>query len=136
MNPVTTRRRGPHRVDARRRPGAAHGGGQLPTLFDSAQAATTARVDAGERSSSRARVDAGERSSPRARVDAGDRPSSLPVAAGSGETLDRLVVTSWERLASRADAPCLVCGGTMEPAYGTQAVPIGGRCRDCGTTLG
>jgi hypothetical protein len=124
MNPVTTRRRGPHPLNARRRQGAAHGGAQLPTLFDPAQAATTARVDAGERSS------------PRARVDAGERSSSLPVAAGSGETLDRLVVTSWERLASRADAPCLVCGGTMEPAYGTQAVPIGGRCRDCGTTLG
>jgi hypothetical protein len=112
MNPVTTRRRGPRRVDARRRQGAGHGGAQLPTLFDPAQAAPTARVDADE------------------------RPSTVPVAAGSGETLDRLVVSSWERLASRAEAPCLVCGGTMEPGYGAHAMPIGGRCRDCGTTLG
>ena len=58
------------------------------------------------------------------------------MTAGSGETLDRLVVSSWERLASHADAACLLCGGTMEPRYGADAAPIGGRCRDCGTTLG
>ena len=61
----------------------------------------------------------------------------MPVstAAGSGETLDRLVVSSWERLVRHADAPCLLCGGTMEPRYGAHAASIGGRCRDCGTTL-
>jgi hypothetical protein len=55
--------------------------------------------------------------------------------AGSGETLDRLVVGGWERLASRATTACLLCGGPMEPMYAAHARPIGGRCRDCGTTL-
>ena len=36
MTPVTTRRRGPQRVDARRRQGAGRGAAQLPTLFDAA----------------------------------------------------------------------------------------------------
>jgi hypothetical protein len=115
MSPVTTRRRGPQRVDARRRQGAGRGGSQLPTLFDPAQTVRAARVDLSE------------------------RPSAVPVpvstAAGSGETLDRLVVSRWERLVRHADAPCLVCGGTMEPRYGAHAASIGGRCRDCGTTL-
>jgi hypothetical protein len=62
-------------------------------------------------------------------TDGQDRP------ACSGETLDRIVVGGWERLTSRAAAPCLLCGGTMEPAYGAHAGPIGGRCGDCGTTL-
>jgi hypothetical protein len=56
-------------------------------------------------------------------------------APGSGETLDRIVVGRWERLTARAPSPCLVCGGTMEPVYGVHPTPIGGRCRDCGTTL-
>jgi hypothetical protein len=56
-------------------------------------------------------------------------------AQPSGETLDRLVVGGWERLTSRVATPCLLCGGTMEPTYGVQSKPIGGRCRDCGTTL-
>jgi hypothetical protein len=55
--------------------------------------------------------------------------------AGSGETLDRLVVGGWERLASPATAACLLCAGAMEPVYAAHARPIGGRCRDCGTTL-
>jgi hypothetical protein len=112
MTPVTTTRRGPQRVDGRRRQGNGRGGAQLPTLFDPAPGGATALVDTG------------------------DRPSEVPVTAGSGETLDRLVVSSWERLVSHADVPCLVCGGTMEPAYGAHAAAIGGRCRDCGTTLG
>jgi hypothetical protein len=135
MNSVTARRRAPRRVDARRRQGAGHGGAQLPMLFDPAPAATVARVDAGDRPAARVGVDAGDRPAARVGVDPGDRPSTVPVAAGSGETLDRLVVSSWERLASRADAPCLVCSGTMEPGYGAHGSPIGGRCRDCGTTL-
>ena len=57
------------------------------------------------------------------------------MTAGHGETLDRLVVSSWERLVSHADAACLLCGGAMEPRYGAHAASIGGRCRDCGTTL-
>jgi hypothetical protein len=111
MTPVTAKRRGPLRVDARRRQGAGRGAAQLPTLFDAAPGGATGRADAGQ------------------------RVAEPPVAAGHGETLDRLVVSSWERLVSHADAPCLLCGGTIEPRYGAHAASIGGRCRDCGTTL-
>ena len=69
-------------------------------------------------------------------VDAGVAGRAARVTSGGhGETLDRLVVSSWERLVSHAEAPCLLCGGTMEPRYGAHAATIGGRCRDCGTTL-
>jgi hypothetical protein len=111
MTPVTTRRRAPQRADTRRRQSAGRSAAQLPTLFDAAPAGATGRVDAGR------------------------RVAEPPTTAGHGETLDRLVVSSWERLVSHADAPCLLCGGTMEPRYGAHAASIGGRCRDCGTTL-
>jgi hypothetical protein len=129
MTPVTARRRGPHHVDGRRRQGAGRGAGALPTLFDAAPAvpsAPTARVEVDESGAG------GERA---ARVATERQATVATVASGSGETLDRLVVTSWERLVSHADAPCLLCGGTMERRYGAHAAPIGGRCRDCGTTL-
>jgi hypothetical protein len=123
MTPVTTRRRSPQRADMRRRQGAGRSAAPLPTLFDAAPGGATARVDAAP-------------GGPTVRVDAGQRVAEPPVTAGHGETLDRLVVSSWERLVSHADAPCLLCGGTMEPRYGAHAATIGGRCRDCGTTLG
>jgi hypothetical protein len=122
MTPVTTRRRGPQRADVRRRQGTGRSAAQLPTLFDAAPRPATMRVDA---------VSDGAT----ARIDAGQRVAEPPITAGHGETLDRLVVSSWERLVSHADAACLLCGGTMEPRYGAHAASIGGRCRDCGTTL-
>jgi hypothetical protein len=132
MTPVTTRRRGARRVDARRRQGAGHAAGPLPTLFDPAPAATAVEVDAAPDPA--VRVDAAPGGTASG-VEAGECTADVSVMAGSGETLDRLVVGSWERLASRAEAPCLLCGGTMEPSYGAHATPIGGRCRDCGTSL-
>jgi hypothetical protein len=111
MTPVTTRRRSPQCADTRRRQGAGRSSAPLPTLFDAAPGGGSARVDAGQ------------------------RIAAPPTTAGHGETLDRLVVTSWERLVSHAEAPCLLCGGAMEPRYGAHAASIGGRCRDCGTTL-
>jgi hypothetical protein len=116
MTPVTATRRGPQRVDARRRQGTGRGGAQPPTLFDATPGGTPGGMTVG--------------------VDAGRQVAEPPTTAGHGETLDRLVVSSWERLVSHADAPCLLCGGTMEPRYGAHAASIGGRCRDCGTTLG
>ena len=122
MTPVTARRRAPQRADTRRRQSAGRSAAQLPTLFDTPSAGSTSRVDAAP--------------GPMAvQVDAGRRVAEPPMAAGHGETLDRLVVSSWERLVSHADAPCLLCGGTMEPRYGAHAASIGGRCGDCGTTL-
>jgi hypothetical protein len=157
MTPVTTRRRSPQRADLRRRQGAGRSAAPLPTLFDAAPGpgGATMRVDAAPGGAAmrvdaapggaamrvdaapggaRMRVDAAPGGAG-ARIDAGDRVAEPPMTAGHGETLDRLVVSSWERLVSHADAPCLVCGGTMEPRYGAHAASIGGRCLDCGTTL-
>jgi len=47
------------------------------------------------------------------------------------ETLDRV----WEALSARRPGTCPVCAGEMQPEYGAQARPIGGRCRSCETTL-
>jgi hypothetical protein len=84
-----------------------------PTLFDAAPAAPAARA-LGEPTPA---------------------PAQTAATVDSGETLDDLVVGSWQRLTGRAPVACLLCGGTMEPSYGAHANPIGGRCRDCGTTL-
>jgi hypothetical protein len=145
MTPVTTTRRGTHRADRRRHQSTGRDVSQLPTLFDPAASGPAVRVDAAPGGRA-VRVDAapaepavrvdGAAAEPAVRVDTGHRPEGQLVTVGSGETLDRLVVSSWERLASHADAACLLCGGTMEPRYGAHAAPIGGRCRDCGTTLG
>jgi hypothetical protein len=143
MTPVTTRRRSPQRADMRRRQGAGRSAAPLPTLFDAAPGPAAMRVDAAPGPAMRVdagpggattRVDAAPGGAG-ARVGAGDRVAEPPMTTGHGETLDRLVVSSWERLVSHADAPCLLCGGTMEPRYGAHAASIGGRCRDCGTTL-
>ncbi len=134
MTPVTTRRRGSQRVDMRRRQSAGRSATPLPTLFDAAPGGSTMRVDAAPRPRRAVRVDAAPGGAG-ARVDAGRRVAEPPMTAGHGETLDRLVVSSWERLVSHADAACLLCGGAMEPRYGAHAASIGGRCRDCGTTL-
>jgi hypothetical protein len=156
MTPVTTTRRGTHRVDRRRHQSTGRDVSQLPTLFDPAPSGPTVRVHAAPAEPA-VRVDAAPAEpavrvdaapleptvrvdaappEPAVRVDTAHRPEGQRVTAGSGETLDRLVVSSWERLSSHADAACLLCGGTMEPRYGAHAAPIGGRCRDCGTTLG
>ena len=144
MTPVTARRGGPRRVDGRRRQSTGRGVAQLPTLFDAAPGGATLRDD-GARGGATVEVDGvrcgatvevdGVRCGATVEVDAGHRPAA-PQSAGHGETLDRLVVSCWERLVSHADAPCLLCGGTMQPRYGAHAASIGGRCRDCGTTLG
>jgi hypothetical protein len=151
MTPVTTQRRGSYRIDTRRRQGTGRSAAQLPTLFDPPAGGATARVDVAPGGAT-ARVDTtpggatvhvggatvhvdGAPGGATVRVDAGDRAVEPSMPAGHGETLDRLVVSSWERLVSHADAPCLLCGGTMEPRYGAHAASIGGRCRDCGTTL-
>jgi hypothetical protein len=49
--------------------------------------------------------------------------------------LDEVLVGMWEGLTAHQVVGCPVCGGEMEPEYGVQALPLGGRCRDCGSTL-
>lgn len=77
-----------------------------------------------------------------------DRPASLfePSPAdvgaperdeglGGGLTLDDAIVGAWEGLAAQAIVPCPLCSGALRPR-GTHGVAAGGRCDDCGTTLG
>lgn len=52
---------------------------------------------------------------------------------GGKLTLDDAIVDAWEGLAARAVVACPLCGGSLRPHAAPDAV--GGRCRDCGTTL-
>ena len=164
MNPVTTQRRRVRRPDGGRRGGAARCASQPATLFDAlpkdAGAEVAAREPAGVTAPAArpARDGVGRDGRAPGSGDRLDRDGHAPGsgetldrdgrapgsgetldrdgrAPGNGETLDRLVVGGWERLTTRATTPCLLCGGTVEPTYGVQARPIGGRCGDCGTTL-
>jgi hypothetical protein len=79
------------------------------------------------------REDGGERGAP------GEDPrrDAPPAAEGRGRrTLDDLVVGVWEDLSAHHAATCPVCTGPMHPRYGSGAAPVGGRCTNCGSTLG
>jgi hypothetical protein len=54
-----------------------------------------------------------------------------------GPTLEGVIVSAWEGLSSHRGVGCPLCGGHMTPRYGASGLePVGGRCGDCGTTLG
>ena len=56
-----------------------------------------------------------------------------------GPTLDRAITQAWEGLVAGRVVGCLVCGSTQgfKPRYGASGpAPVGGRCTDCGSTLG
>jgi hypothetical protein len=93
-----------------------------------------------------------ERQAPAAR--ALERPAPTPLAAASPAappeerpagpagrpeaaepTLAQLVAGTWTTLRGHHAIACLVCGSSMEPIYGAHALPVAGRCRDCGTEL-
>ncbi len=54
---------------------------------------------------------------------------------GREQTLDALLADRWEGLTAHCVVPCLVCGEAMAPEYGVHALPTGGRCTSCGTSL-
>ncbi|HEX8977445.1 MAG TPA: hypothetical protein VF781_13120 [Solirubrobacteraceae bacterium] len=54
---------------------------------------------------------------------------------GGEPTLDEQLTRVWEGLAAHQPAACPLCTGEMVPLYGAHARPVGGRCRDCGTTF-
>jgi hypothetical protein len=56
--------------------------------------------------------------------------------AGGEPTLDEEIVHVWEGLIAHRLVACPVCGSEMQPEYGAHALPVGGRCRGCGSTVG
>jgi hypothetical protein len=63
------------------------------------------------------------------------RPTLFDTVGGE-PTLDELLVGAWEGLTARRVVECPVCGASeMAPEYGVHALPIGGRCERCGSTL-
>ena len=77
--------------------------------------------------------DGGARDAP----DADPRHEAPPAAEGRvRRTLDELVVGVWEDLTAHHAVACPVCGGPMQPRYGSGAAPVGGRCASCHSTLG
>jgi hypothetical protein len=62
-------------------------------------------------------------------------PRTLFDDLGGEPTLDELIAGVWEGLAAQRSASCPVCEAEMQPVYGAHALPIGGRCTQCGTAL-
>jgi hypothetical protein len=73
---------------------------------------------------------------PRSAASAG-RTVAAPRVQRGGETLDGLLSRAWDGLSAHRRVDCPLCGGRMAPRYGASGMaPVGGRCGDCGTTLG
>jgi hypothetical protein len=65
------------------------------------------------------------------------RHEAPPAAEGRGRrTLDELIVGVWEDLTAHHAVACPICGGDMQPRYGSGPAPVGGRCASCHSTLG
>jgi hypothetical protein len=61
----------------------------------------------------------------------------LVLGRAQGEpTLDDLLAGVWEGLSVRRAVRCPVCTGEMEPAETADREFAGGRCGECGATLG
>lgn len=68
-----------------------------------------------------------------------DRPAVRPAmpTRPAAHTVADVVAGAWEGLVAHRGVECPLCGGTMKPRYGAAGMtPVGGRCTDCGTTLG
>ena len=52
-------------------------------------------------------------------------------------SLEDAVLGAWEGLAAHRSVDCLICGARMAPRYGASGhAPVGGRCAECGASLG
>ena len=63
-------------------------------------------------------------------------PAGRTKRPGGELTLDEILVVAWEGVTAQHQASCPVCRGAMVPrtaAAGPEC--LGGRCRDCGSTL-
>jgi hypothetical protein len=80
-----------------------------------------------------------ERDADRTRIDASPAGAAgsqtLRATSGGGPMLDDLLAGVWEGLAAHRVVACPVCASEMRPEYGAHALPIGGRCGACGSTL-
>jgi hypothetical protein len=52
-----------------------------------------------------------------------------------GATLEDVISGAWEGLTAHHAVACPVCHGEMSPRYGAGAAAVGGRCRDCGSSM-
>ena len=65
-----------------------------------------------------------------------DEVERLWSEAGGGPTLDDVLSGAWEDLAFASRTACPVCSGPMAPSWSAGAGVVGGRCGDCGSSLG
>jgi hypothetical protein len=83
----------------------------------------------------------GSRSHGPRRRTAPDRPHSVDPAMtlfdgmGGEPTLDDVLAGAWEGLTAHSVVLCPVCHDQMAPDYGAHALPVGGTCRSCGSSL-
>jgi hypothetical protein len=56
-------------------------------------------------------------------------------SVGDEPTLDEVLAGVWEGLIAHRVVDCPVCRSQMEPEYGAHALPVGGRCAVCGSSL-
>ena len=64
------------------------------------------------------------------------QPAGRTKRPGGELTLDELLVVAWEGVTAQHQASCPVCRGAMVPRYAAAGPErLGGRCRDCGSTL-
>ena len=61
--------------------------------------------------------------------------AGLPACPREGRTLQDVLSGAWEDLVAERTATCPICGGAMEPRYGSGPAPVGGRCADCRSEL-
>jgi hypothetical protein len=108
---------------------------EMETLFDldaCAPAATPEALNGAARGAAAERPPAAVE---QRRCAVADSAQAQRGASGGGPRLDDLVAGLWEGLAARRVVECPVCSAEMHPEYGVHALPIGGRCKGCGSTL-
>lgn len=56
-------------------------------------------------------------------------------SSSRGTSLDALLTGTWQGLLAHGSVRCPVCRGAMTPRYAAGPKPVGGRCRDCGSSI-